>query len=336
MRIAVAYDNGNVFQHFGKTENFKIYDVEEGRIISSEVMSCGDTGHEALAGLLADNGVETVICGGLGGGAQAALAEAGIEVFSGAEGDTDDAVMSYPQGTLVSGGVNCDHHDGHHGENGGCGNHEEAGSNEGCGSHCGGHDSDSSSEGCCGGHNSDSCDEECNCADDDDCCCGDDEDCGGCCGGCGGHREMEIIYEGKNAGKTCRVHYTGTFEDGTKFDSSLDRDQPLEFLCGVGMMIEGFDKAVVDMEIGDEIDVHIMPEEAYGNPDPNAVIKSEIRDIPGSEDLNIGDELYLQADDGRPFPVVVTDKTDTSIVLDANHKLAGKELNFHIQLLSAE
>lgn len=321
MRIAVCYDNGNVFQHFGKTENFKIYDVEDGKILSSEVMSCGDTGHEALAGLLADNGVEVVICGGLGGGAQAALAEAGVEVFSGAEGDTDDAVRSYLDGTLVSGGVNCDHHDEHHGENGG---------SEGCGSHCSGHDSDSS-EGCnCGD------DENCNCGDDEECGCGDDEGCGGCCGGCGGHREMEIIYDGKNAGKTCRVHYTGTFDDGTKFDSSLDRDQPLEFLCGVGMMIEGFDKAVVDMEIGDEIDIHLMPEEAYGNPDPNAVIKSDIKDIPGSENLNVGEELYLQADNGRPFPVVVTDKTDTTIVLDANHKLAGKELNFHIQLLSAE
>ena len=321
MRIAVCYDNGNVFQHFGKTENFKIYVVEDGKILSSEVMSCGDTGHEALAGLLADNGVEVVICGGLGGGAQAALAEAGVEVFSGAEGDTDDAVRSYLDGTLVSGGVNCDHHDEHHGENGG---------SEGCGSHCSGHDSDSS-EGCnCGD------DENCNCGDDEECGCGDDEGCGGCCGGCGGHREMEIIYDGKNAGKTCRVHYTGTFDDGTKFDSSLDRDQPLEFLCGVGMMIEGFDKAVVDMEIGDEIDIHLMPEEAYGNPDPNAVIKSDIKDIPGSENLNVGEELYLQADNGRPFPVVVTDKTDTTIVLDANHKLAGKELNFHIQLLSAE
>ena len=321
MRIAVCYDNGNVFQHFGKTENFKIYDVEDGKILSSEVMSCGDTGHEALAGLLADNGVEVVICGGLGGGAQAALAEAGVEVFSGAEGDTDDAVRSYLDGTLVSGGVNCDHHDEHHGENGG---------SEGCGSHCSGHDSDSS-EGCnCGD------DENCNCGDDEECGCGDDEGCGGCCGGCGGHREMEIIYDGKNAGKTCRVHYTGTFDDGTKFDSSLDRDQPLEFLCGVGMMIEGFDKAVVDMEIGDEIDIHLMPEEAYGNPDPNAVIKSDIKDIPGSENLNVGEELYLQADNGRPFPVVVTDKADTTIVLDANHKLAGKELNFHIQLLSAE
>ena len=165
MRIAVCYDNGNVFQHFGKTENFKIYDVEDGKILSSEVMSCGDTGHEALAGLLADNGVEVVICGGLGGGAQAALAEAGVEVFSGAEGDTDDAVRSYLDGTLVSGGVNCDHHDEHHGENGG---------SEGCGSHCSGHDSDSS-EGCnCGD------DENCKCGDDEECGCGDDEGCGGC------------------------------------------------------------------------------------------------------------------------------------------------------------
>ena len=68
MKIAVTYDNGNIFQHFGKTENFKIYTVEDGQILSSEVIGTGGIGHEALAGLLADLGADTVICGGLGGG----------------------------------------------------------------------------------------------------------------------------------------------------------------------------------------------------------------------------------------------------------------------------
>ena len=71
-----------------------------------------------------------------------------------------------------------------------------------------------------------------------------------------------------NVNKTCKVHYTGTFNDGTKFDSSYDRGEPLEFVCGAGMMIKGFDEAVKDMEVGQIIDIHLMPEEAYGMPDP--------------------------------------------------------------------
>ena len=93
MKIAVTYDNGEVFQHFGKTENFKVYEVEDNKIISSEVISSNGSGHGALAGVLADQGVDVLICGGLGGGAQTALAEAGIEVCAGAAGDTDKAVQ---------------------------------------------------------------------------------------------------------------------------------------------------------------------------------------------------------------------------------------------------
>mgnify|MGYP005861296545 CR=1 FL=1 len=78
--------------------------------------------------------------------------------------------------------------------------------------------------------------------------------------------------EGKNVGKKCRTHYRGTFNDGTQFDSSYDRGEPLEFTCGAGMMIQGFDKAVATMNVGDVIDVHLMPEEAYGEADPRAFI----------------------------------------------------------------
>ena len=92
MKIAVTYDNGNVFQHFGKTENFKVYEVEDNKVVSSEVISSNGTGHGALAGLLANQGIEVLICGGIGGGAQTALADAGIELCSGAQGDTDKAV----------------------------------------------------------------------------------------------------------------------------------------------------------------------------------------------------------------------------------------------------
>ena len=112
MKIAVTYDNGNVLQHFGKTEFFKVYDVEDNKVVSSEVIGSNGTGHGALAGLLADRNVDVLICGGIGGGAQAALAEAGVELCAGAEGDTDQVVEAYLKGELVSTGANCDHHHG--------------------------------------------------------------------------------------------------------------------------------------------------------------------------------------------------------------------------------
>ena len=123
MKIAVTYDNGNVFQHFGKTENFKVYEVEDDKVVSSEVIGSNGTGHGALAGLLAEQGINVLICGGIGGGAQTALTEAGIEMVAGAQGNTDDVVEAYLKGELVSTGANCDHH--HHEEGHSCGSHEE-------------------------------------------------------------------------------------------------------------------------------------------------------------------------------------------------------------------
>ena len=114
MKIAVTYDNGNVFQHFGKTENFKVYEVEDDKVVSSEVIGSNGTGHGALAGLLAEQGINVLICGGIGEGAQTALTEAGIEMVAGAQGNTDDVVEAYLKGELVSTGANCDHH--HHEE----------------------------------------------------------------------------------------------------------------------------------------------------------------------------------------------------------------------------
>ena len=84
---------------------------------------------------------------------------------------------------------------------------------------------------------------------------------------------MENTMTGRNVGKTCRTHYRGTFNDGTQFDSSYDRGEPLEFVCGAGQMIKGFDAAVADMEVGEIKEIHLMPEEAYGMPDPNAIIE---------------------------------------------------------------
>ena len=92
MKIAVTYDNGEVFQHFGRTESFKIYEVEDNKVVSSEVISSNGTGHGALAGLLAEQGVNVLICGGIGGGAQAALTEAGIDLCAGAQGNVDEVI----------------------------------------------------------------------------------------------------------------------------------------------------------------------------------------------------------------------------------------------------
>lgn len=121
MKIAVTYDNGEVFQHFGRTENFKVYEIEDNKVISSEVISSNGVGHGALAGVLADRNVKALICGGIGGGAINALTEAGIEVCSGASGDTDKAVEDYLNGKLIDAGQTCDHH----GEGHTCGDHEE-------------------------------------------------------------------------------------------------------------------------------------------------------------------------------------------------------------------
>ena len=279
IKIAVTYENGNVFGHFGRTEQFKVYTVEDDKVVSSEIVGSNGVGHGALAGLLADNTVDVLICGGLGGGAKMALEENGIQVIAGAEGNTDAVVEAYLRGELVSTGANCDHHDHEHEEGHACGEH-------GCGGHSG-------------------------------------------CHGCGSHTTLE----GRNVGKKVRAHYRGTFNDGEQFDSSYDRGEPLEFVCGAGMMIKGFDAAVADMEVGQVVDVHLMPEEAYGMSDPNAIFTVEMAQLPGSEELEVGQQVYLSNQYGQPFPVKVVAKDDTNITFDANHEMAGKELNFRIELV---
>ena len=101
-------------------------------------------------------------------------------------------------------------------------------------------------------------------------------------------------------------------------------------------MIKGFDAAVADMEVGEIVDVHLMPEEAYGMPNPDAVFTVEIAQLPGSENLTVGQQVYLSNQYGQPFPVKVTAKDETNIILDANHEMAGKELNFRIELVEVK
>lgn len=130
MKIAVTYENGQIFQHFGHTEQFKLYEILDGKITHTEVVDTNGSGHGALAGFLMQHGVDTLICGGIGGGAQMALAEAGIRLYGGVSGDADAAVNALLSGGLAyNPDVRCNHHDHEHGEGGHtCGHH-------GCGSH---------------------------------------------------------------------------------------------------------------------------------------------------------------------------------------------------------
>ena len=132
MKIAVTYENGMIFQHFGHTKQFKLYDVENGAVARSAVIDTNGSGHGALAGFLTANSVDTLICGGIGGGARNALEAAGIRLFGGASGNADDAVAALLSGKLVfNPDVQCSHHEHEHGAGHSCGDH-------GCQSHtCG-------------------------------------------------------------------------------------------------------------------------------------------------------------------------------------------------------
>ncbi len=128
MKIAVTYDNGNIFQHFGKTQQFKIYEIEEGKILNSEIVDTNGTGHGALAVFLKALRVKVLICGGIGAGAQNALADAKIELFGGVSGSADEAAEAYAKGELkFNPDIKCDHHSEHHAGSecghGGCSGH---------------------------------------------------------------------------------------------------------------------------------------------------------------------------------------------------------------------
>ena len=135
MKIAVTYENGEVFQHFGHTEQFKLYEVSGGKLLHTQVVDTNGSGHGALAGLLAQLGVDTLICGGIGGGAQAALAEANIRLIGGVQGNADEAVQAFLNGTLAfDPNVHCTHHD--HEEGHSCGSHSCYEDKGGCTGNC--------------------------------------------------------------------------------------------------------------------------------------------------------------------------------------------------------
>ena len=154
-----------------------------------------------------------------------------------------------------------------------------------------------------------------------------------------------------NSGKQVKVHYVGTLDDGSKFDSSRDRGEPLAFTCMAGQMIPGFDEAVRDMEVGETRSVRIPAKDAYGPVVESKIIKMAImregddmqalfasgRPIAprGAERLQVGQHPVLATPEGQPLPCVVVAKDESTITFDMNHELAGKDLTFEIELLEA-
>ena len=131
---------------------------------------------------------------------------------------------------------------------------------------------------------------------------------------------------------TVKVHYTGKLEDGSTFDSSTGRE-PLEFTLGTGSVIPGFDQGIVGMAIGETKTITIASDDAYGPVRKELVIEVKKSDIPSEIDTNIGQRLQIPQPEGQPIPVVITEATDETVTLDANHPLAGKTLIFDVELV---
>jgi FKBP-type peptidyl-prolyl cis-trans isomerase 2 len=133
-------------------------------------------------------------------------------------------------------------------------------------------------------------------------------------------------------GDTVRVHYTGTLDDGTVFDSSQGRS-PLEFTIGQHKVIPGFEQAVLGMDLGASTTAHIPVDQAYGQHDPQMIFEIERKQVPEDVELAIGDQLQVRRRDGGMAVVTVTAMTESNVTLDGNHPLAGKDLTFDIELV---
>lgn len=133
-------------------------------------------------------------------------------------------------------------------------------------------------------------------------------------------------------GQKVKVHYTGTLEDGTRFDSSAGRD-PMEFTMGEGKIIPGLEQALSEMSVGETRTVNIPAEQAYGPHQPELVQQVEREQIPADIELSPGVQLQAQGPDGQAFQLVVTELDDRNVTLDANHPLAGKALTFELELV---
>jgi peptidylprolyl isomerase len=134
------------------------------------------------------------------------------------------------------------------------------------------------------------------------------------------------------AGDRVRVHYTGSLEDGTIFDSSSG-SEPMEFTIGEGILIPGFENAVIGMNEGDSKTASILPEDAYGDHIEELVVVVERSQIPSHVKPEVGMVLKATSDEGMVTPFIITEVTEDAVILDGNHPLAGKRLIFEIELL---
>lgn len=133
-------------------------------------------------------------------------------------------------------------------------------------------------------------------------------------------------------GNKVKVHYVGTLEDGSQFDSSHDRQEPIEFTLGAGDMIPGFEKAVLDMEIGDSKTIKIPADQAYGPVKPDQIMEVPRSQMPQGVDIQTGMQLQGANPDGQTVVLTVVAVSETSVTMDGNHPLAGKDLTFELEL----
>ncbi len=150
------------------------------------------------------------------------------------------------------------------------------------------------------------------------------------------HKQMKSKFKDmKNVkkGDKVKVHYTGTFDDGTVFDTSVERNQPLEFTIGKSEVIAGFENAVLGMEVGDSKTTDIPAAQAYGTTREEMIFSVPKTNIPPDVKPEVGQQLAVKQQDGNTIPVTVTEIKDDAITIDANHPLAGKDLTFEIKLV---
>ena len=134
------------------------------------------------------------------------------------------------------------------------------------------------------------------------------------------------------SGDTVKVHYSGRLTDGTTFDSSAGRE-PLEFTVGSGMVIAGFDNGVMGMTVGDKKTIQIPVEEAYGPKNEDMIVEFPTSEFPEDLELQVGQRLNMTNSEGHVIPVVITEISEQTVLLDANHPLAGEDLEFDIELV---
>ena len=139
-----------------------------------------------------------------------------------------------------------------------------------------------------------------------------------------------------NEGKTVKMPNVGTFDDGEIFDTSRPVGDPIEFVVGSGSVIKGFDDAAREMEVGEKRHIHLEPAEAYGEVDERLIQTVPVDRVPNAQDLPVGESVYMRGPDGNPFPVKVVSVDDENVVFDMNHPMAGKPLNFDLELVEVK